>query len=172
MFTTIVKFDTISLQVKLMRFMTTFTPIIKIFLWIFAAISLVGIVIGIMPLAGAHLEISTGQASLLISVCSLVLIVSILLATIHYKVDATHLRLNIAFIDMLSGRIRIDNILNIVIDNGKMYISYLWKGPDPVIAQIAIKPKHYDQFKELLMSKNKRIVFYENKNGTTDSEQQ
>ena len=155
-----------------MRFMATFTPTIKIFLWIIAAISLVGIVVGILPLAGAHWEITTGQASLLISVCSLTLIVSILLATIHYKVDKTHVRLNIGFIDMLSGRIRIDNILNIVIDENKMYISYLWKGPDPVIALIAINAKRHDEFKELLMSKNKRIVFYENKDETTDSEQQ
>lgn len=155
-----------------MKFMATFTPTIKLILWIVAAISFVGIIFGILPLAGAHLEITTGQASLLISVCSLSLIVSILLVTIHYKVDKTHVRLNVGFIDMLSGRIRIDNILNIVIDNGKMYISYLWKGPDPVIALIAIKPKRYDEFKELLMSKNKKIVFYENKNEPTDSEQQ
>ena len=100
-----------------MRFMATFTPIIKIFLYIIAAISLVGIVIGILPLTGAHLEISTGQAWLLISVCSLAMIISSLLATIHYKVDKTHVRINIGFIDMLSGRIAINNILNIVIDN-------------------------------------------------------
>lgn len=155
-----------------MRFMSTFTPTIKVFLWIIAVISLAGIVIGILPLAGAHWEITTGQASLLISVCSLAFIVSILLATIHYKVDNTHIRLNIAFIDMLSGRILIDNVLNIVIDNNKMYISYLWKGPDPVIALIAIRPKRYGEFKELLMSKNKRIVFYEKKDESTDSEQQ
>ena len=155
-----------------MRFMATFTPTIKIFLWIIAVISIVGIAVGILPLVGAHLEISTGQASLLISVCSLSLIVSILLATIHYKIDKTHVRLNIGFVDMLSGRIRIDNILNIVIDGNKMYISYLWKGPDPVIALIAIKPKRYEEFKELLMSRNKNIVFYENKNETIDSKQQ
>ena len=155
-----------------MRFMATFTPTIKIFLWIFAVISLAGIVVGILTLTGVHWEITTAQASLLISVCSLTLIVSILLATIHYKVDKTHVRINIGFVDMLSGRIRIDNILNIVIDNGKMYISYLWKGPDPVIALIAIRPKRYDEFKQLLMSKNKNIVFYENKDETTDSEQQ
>ena len=155
-----------------MKFMATFTPTIKFFLWIIAAISLVGIVIGILPLAGAHWEITTAQATLLISVCSLALIVSTLLATIHYKVDKTHVRINIGFVDMLSGRIRIDNILNIVINEGKMYISYLWKGPDPVIALIAIKPKRYDEFKQLLMSKNKNIVYYENKNEPTDSEQQ
>ena len=156
-----------------MRFMATFTPTIKTVLWIIAVISLAGIVVGILPLAGAaHWEITTGQAWLLISVCSLTLLVSILLATIHYKIDKTHLRINIGFVDMLSGRIRIDNILNIVIDDGKLYISYLWKGPDPVIALIAIKPKHYDEFKTILMSKNSRIVFYENKNETTDSEQQ
>ena len=155
-----------------MRFMATFTPKIKIVLWIIAAISFLGIVIGILPLAGARWEITTGQSTLLISVCSLTLIVSMLLATIHYKIDATHVRIKIGFIDMLGGRIRIDNILNIVIDDGKMYISYIWKGQDPVIALIGIKPKRYNEFKELLMAKNKNIVYYENKNETTDSEQQ
>ena len=156
-----------------MRFMANFTPVIRVILFIMAAISLAGLILGIVVFAGVPLEVTTGQATLLISVCSLTLIVSILFTTIHYKVDATHLRLNIAFIDMLSGRIRLDKILNIVIDNGKMYISYLWQGQDPVIALIAINPKRYDKFKELLMSRNKNIVFYENKdNGTTDSEQQ
>lgn len=157
-----------------MRFQSTFTPTIRVILWIMAALSLLGLVVGIIVFAGAvRWEITTGQATLLISVCSLTLIVSILFATIHYKVDATHVRLNIAFIDMLSGRIRIDKILNIVIDDGKMYISYLWKGPDPVIALIAIRPQRYNDFKDLLMSRNKNIVFCEKKDdGTTDSEQQ
>lgn len=146
-----------------MRFVAYITPTIKVILWIMAAISLVGLVIGIITLAGAHLEITSGQATLLTSVCSLTLIVALLLATIHYKVDNTHLRLNIAFVDVLSGRIRLDNILNIVIDNDYFYISYLWKGPDPVIALIAINPKRYEELKNLLMSRNKNIVFYENK---------
>lgn len=156
-----------------MLFIAKFTPTIKIILWIIIAISLIGLVVGVLTLTGAHLEITTGQATLLISVCSLTLIVATLLATIHYKVDATHLRLNIAFIDMLSGRILIDNILNIVYDNDKMYISYLWKGQDPVIALIAISPKRYKAMQEILTAKNKNIVICDkNNNGTTDSEQQ
>ena len=156
-----------------MKFLAKFTPVIRVILWIMAAISLAGLAVGIAVFAGAQIEITTGQATLLISVCSLTLIVALLFNTIHYKVDATHLRLNIAFIDMLSGRIRIDKILNIVIDDGKLYISYLWQGQDPVIALIAISPKKYDEFRDLLMSRNKNIVFYENKNdGTSDSEQQ
>lgn len=156
-----------------MLFLAKFTPTIKIILWLMAAISLVGLVVGVLILAGVHLEITTGQAILLISVCSLTLIISTLLATIHYKVDTTHLRLNIAFVDILSGRIRVDKILNIVYDNDKMYISYLWKGSDPVIALIAINPKRYQAMQDILTAKNKNIVIYDNThNGTTDSEQQ
>ena len=156
-----------------MRFLANFTPVIRVIFCIMAVIALAGLIVGIAVFAGAQIEVTTGQATLLIIVCSLTLIVALLFTTIHYKVDATHLRLNMAFIDILSGRIRIDKILNIVIDDGKLYISYLWQGHDPVIALIAISPKRYDEFKDLLMSRNKNIVFYENKkDGTTDSEQQ
>ncbi len=127
---------------------------------------------GILAFAGVRIEVSHAQATLLVSVFSLTAITATLLATIHYKVDATYLHLNIAFIDMLGNRIKIDNILNIVIDDGKLFISYLWKGPDPVIALISINPKKYDKFRELLMSRNKNIIFYENKDeGTTDCQQ-
>ena len=136
-----------------------------------AAISLAGLALGIAVVAGAQVEITTGQATLLISVCSLTLVVSILFATIHYKVDDKFVHLNVAFIDMLGNRIRIENILNIVVDQDKMYISYLWKGADPVIALVAISPKRFDAMKDLLMSKNKNIVFSEYKDETTDSEQ-
>ena len=136
-----------------------------------AVISLAGLALGIAVVAGAHIEITTGQATLLISVCSFTLVVSILFATIHYKVDDKYVHLNVAFVDMLGSRIRIENILNIVIDHDKMYISYLWKGPDPLIALMAINPKRFGEMKDLLMSKNKNIVFSEYKDETTDSEQ-
>ena len=156
-----------------MRFQSTFTPTIRIILSIMAALSIAGIIVAIVVLAGVVMEITPAQAWLLLSVCTFSLIVSTLLVTIHYKVDATHVRLNMLFVDMLGGRIRIDNILNIVIDKGKLYISFLWKGPDPVIALISIKPKRYQEFKDILMMRNPNIVFYENKeNETTDSKQQ
>ena len=156
-----------------MRFQFLPPLTIRIFLWIIAIISLIALVLGILTFLGVHVEITNGQATLLVSVFSLTLLSSVLLLTIHYKVDSSHIHLNIAFVDMLSNRIRIDNILNIVIDQDKLYISYLWKGPDPVIAMIAINPKHYEDFKELLMSRNKNIIFYDNgEDETTDSKQQ
>lgn len=141
-------------------------------MWIIFAISVIGLVVGILIFAGVHIEATTGQATLLVSACSLTLAVSLLFLTIHYKVDKDYLHLNIAFIDMLGNRIRIDKILNIVIDNDKLYISYLWKGPDPVIALVSIRPQKFDEFKDLLLSLNGNIVFYRTQqNETTDSEQ-
>ena len=154
-----------------MRFLANFSTKLRIAFIVMAVISLVGIALGIAVLAGARIERTTGQATLLISVCSLTLVISILFATVHYKVDDTFVHLNILFVDMLGNRIRIENILNIVVNDDQMYISYLWKGPDPVIALVAINKKRFVEMKDLLMSKNKNIVFTEYKDETTDSEQ-
>ena len=154
-----------------MRFLANFSPKLRVAFIVMAALSLVGLVVGIVVLAGARIEVTKGQATLLISVCSFTLLISILFATIHYKVDDTFVHLNIAFIDMIGNRIRIENILNIVIDHDKMYISYLWKGPDPVIALVAINKKRFVAMKDLLMSKNKNIVFSEYRDEITDSQQ-
>lgn len=107
------------------------------------------------------LEIMPGQAVLLLSSSSVVAVFSLLLATLHYKVTDTHLRLNLAFFDVLGGRIRLENILNIVFQNGNMYLSYIWKGADPVIAQIAVKSKHFEKLKDALMKANPNIVFFD-----------
>ena len=52
-----------------------------------------------------------------------------------------------------------------------MYVSYLWKGPDPVIARIAISPKKYEQMKAILTAQNPNIEFWnddEAAKGTSD----
>ena len=154
-----------------MRFLANFTPKLRIGFIAMASVSLVGLIIGIAKHFGAHIEISTGQATLLISVCSLSFVIATLFATIHYKVDDEFVHINIAFIDMTGKRIRIENILNIAIIKNEMFISYLWKGPDPIIARIAISPKKFDQMKNLLKSKNKNIVITEQEDETGNSEQ-
>ena len=154
-----------------MRFLANFTPKLRIGFIAMAAVSLVGLIVGIAKHLGAQIEISTGLATLLISVCSLTLVIATLFATVHYKVDDEFVHINIAFFDMSGNRIRIENILNIAIIKNEMYISYLWKGPDPIIARIAISPKKFDVMKELLMTKNKNIVFTEQKDETGNSEQ-
>lgn len=154
-----------------MRFQAYFTPIIKILLYIMAIVSLGGLIIGILVFARVPIELSTGQATLLVSICPLCVIIALLFATLHYKVTATHLRLYVGFIDVLGGRIRLDKILNIVIDKGTMYISYLYQGMDPIIATIVINPKRFNTMKELLMSKNPNIQFYEYKDEPDNSQQ-
>ena len=123
------------------------------------------------------INVSPAQGALLLFSSTIVAVFSLLLATVHYKVTDTHLKLNLAFFDILGGRIRIENILNIVLKTDdtakkpqrKMYISYIWKGEDPVIAQIAISPKKFESMKELLTSKNPNIVFWDDdKQGKTD----
>ena len=107
----------------------------------------------------------------MVGFCPVSALLSILFATIHYKVTNTHLQLKIAFWDMLGGRIEIGKILNIVIKDGKMYVSYLWKGPDPVIARIAISQKKYEQMKAILTAQNPNIEFWnddEAAKGTSD----
>lgn len=154
-----------------MRFQANFTPAIKVILYIMATVSFIGLIIGILAFANVPIEITTIQATLLVSICPLCIIVSLLLATIHYKVTATHLRLYVGFIDILNGKIRIDKILNIVIENNCMYISYLYQGIDPIIAAIVINPKRHNEMKELLMAKNPNIVFYEEKNEPNNRQQ-
>lgn len=155
-----------------MRFQAYFTPIIKVLLYVMAAISFVGAIIGILVLAGVPIELSSGQATLLLSVCPLCTIVALLFATLHYKVEKNFLRLYIGFINIFGSRIRIDKILNIVISDERMYISYLYKdGVDPIISAIVINPRRYNEMKDALMSKNPNIIFHETKNESTDSQQ-
>lgn len=155
-----------------MRFNAKFSPVIDIILWTMAAVSVVGLVCGALVMFGVNVAgIFVGQARVLVGFCPVSALLSILFATIHYKVTNTHLQLKIAFWDMLGGRIEIGKILNIVIKDGKMYVSYLWKGPDPVIARIAISPKKYEQMKAILTAQNPNIEFWnddEAAKGTND----
>lgn len=155
-----------------MRFNAKFSPVIDIILWTMTAVSVVGLVCGALVMFGVNVAgIFVGQARVLVGFCPVSALLSILFATIHYKVTNTHLQLKIAFWDMLGGRIEIGKILNIVIKDGKMYVSYLWKGPDPVIARIAISPKKYEQMKAILTAQNPNIEFWnddEAAKGTND----
>lgn len=153
-----------------MRFQAYFTPVIKVLLYIMVAISVAGIIVAVLVFAGIQIELSKGQATLLISVCPVTAIVALLFATLHYKVEEHFLRLYCGFIDVLGGRIRIEKILNIVIDNDRMYISYLHTGVDPIIAAIVISPKRYNDMKNALLTKNPNIVFY-NEDETDNSKQ-
>jgi len=146
-----------------MRILSNFSPIIKIILWIIFALSVAALVVSVLVVSDAVIirYITKGQGLVLLFSSTLATVISLLLATIHYQVTKTHLRLNVAIFDILGGRIRLENILNVVIKEGKMYISYIWKGEDPVIAQIAIKPKHYEKMKDALMKANPNVVFFD-----------
>lgn len=153
-----------------MRINADFSPIIRILLWTIFALSVVSTVFALLALFKVPnvFEISPANGIVLISSMPIIAVFSACVATVHYKLDSTHLRLNIAFWDILGGKIRIENILNIVYTGGKMYVSYLWKGYDPTISQIAINPKHFDKLKDALMAKNPRIVFYDDDKRKTD----
>lgn len=132
-------------------------------LWTIFALSVVFSVAAIFAIFNVlnYLEFSHADGIMLISTMPVLAVFSVCVVTVHYKLDDTHLRLNIAFWDVLGGKIRVENICNIVYTDGKMYISYFWKGYDPTISQIAVDPKNFDKLRDALMSKNKRIVFFD-----------
>lgn len=140
-----------------------FSPVVNIAAWAMFAISVVALAIGIAAAAGAvlPLNINPAQGTLLIFSSSLAAVLTLALATIHYRITDTHIRLNVFFVDVLSGRIRLDNVLNVVKKQDKLYISYLWKGEDPVIAQIAVKPKYFDKIKNAITSANPKVRYYD-----------
>lgn len=153
-----------------MRFHWKTTPIIQITLYVLLALSVISVIFAILVKCDVRIvDITPGQASILIAVCPFTAIISILLSTICYKVDDKCIKICFCFVDVLGGRLQIDKILNVVITNGNLYISYLWKGPDPIIAQISISRKKYDSFVKLLQSLNKNIIYY-NENENTDSD--
>lgn len=146
-----------------MRIFANFTPVIRIILWILFALSIAVFVVSVLVVTDAVILrfLAKGQGYVLLFTSSLASVISLALATIHYKVTETHLRLNFTFFDILGGRIRLENVLNILIRDKKMYISYIWQGNDPIIAQIAVAPKHFEKMKDALMKANARIVFFD-----------
>lgn len=152
-----------------MRYFWKTTPIIQIALYVLFAINLASVIIAILVLCDVHIaNVTYGQATALLSVCPITTVISFLLATIHYKVDDKHVKIIFGFVDILSGKIQIEKILNVVISDNKLYVSYLWKGQDPIISLISISPKKYDGFVKLLQSLNKNIIYY-NENENIDS---
>ncbi len=141
-----------------MKYRAIFSPLIRILLWIISITVVAAAVAGILTLCGVHLEMTTAQAKLFLY-CSPMAIIAILLNTIHYKITATHIELKFAFGDVLGGRIKLDNVLNIVKTNGKLYISYLWKGVDPVISELMISPKKFQEMIADIKSKNANVVY-------------
>lgn len=114
------------------------------------------------------LNITKEQAGILLGFCPFAAIFATAFATIHYKVTNTNLQLKIAFIDLFSGKVSLERILNIVQTDGKLYISYITDGYDPIITHIAIPQKDFATFKAVLTDKNKNIVFYNQDEDTSE----
>lgn len=147
--------------------------ILKVIMCVFIVISIAMLVLSILTLCDVYTFLNMTYAEAKVQIVTACLSVTILAAllSLHYHVDEKHLRIKLLFFDILGGRIRFENILNIVYSNEMMYISYIWKGKDPVIAAILIAPSKFDKMKSALLEKNKNIVFFEDKNETGNSKQ-
>lgn len=145
-----------------MKFSARISPLVKTILWMIFVVSAIGTILGILLICGVPIPYMGGvdQGKIFATMCPFPAILSVLFATTHYKVTDTHLQMLIGFIDILGGRISIESILNIVVHEKKLYISYLCKGTDPIIAEISISPNKYDKFRALLCAKNPMIVYY------------
>lgn len=96
--------------------------------------------------------------------CFIALAVVIALLALQYRFTKTHLTLKVAFFDILGNRVKISNILNILHDKQSktLYISYMYKdGYDPIITQICISPKDFDNFCNALRALNSNIIYNE-----------
>ncbi len=155
-----------------MKIKASFTPTIKLILWIMIVFFSISTIIGILCLFEVlKLEITKGQIIIILSFSPILCVASILLATIHYKVDEHNLRLKIGLIDIFQGKLLIERIANIVIRDNKLYLSYICDQLDPVIALISISPKHYQKLTDFLIAQNQQIVLYKENNETTNSQQ-
>lgn len=124
--------------------------------------SFAGLIIGILLVANVPIgTLTRGQGGVLVGFCPFATMFSLMMATIHYKVTDTNLQLKMAFWDILGGRIRIENIVSLVKKDNNLYVSFIWKGPDPVIARIAVRQQDYDRVKALLTDKNPAIFYYD-----------
>ena len=124
--------------------------------------SFAGLVIGILLVANVPIgTLTRGQGGVLVGFCPFATMFSLMMATIHYKVTDTHLQLKMAFWDILGGRIRIENIVSLVKKDNNLYVSFIWKGPDPVIARVAVRQQDYDRVKALLTDKNPTVFYYD-----------
>ena len=154
-------------------YLSKYYKLVKALMWLLIGLSVGMIVLSVLTLCDMYtfLNMSYVGAKINIATSCISIVAMVALLTIHYHLDENHLRIKLLFFDLLGGRIRIENILNIVYTQDMMYISYLWKGNDPVIATILIAPSKFDKMKDALLQKNKNIVFYEDKNETGNSKQ-
>ena len=152
-----------------MKFKTQFPTPCTIAVWAIFVVSTITTGIAIAVLFGAVVfNITPGQATLWVGVCPILAIVSFCLGTIHYKVENTHLRLYVGPFDLFLGRVRLENILNIVVFQDKLFISYLWQGQDPVISCLMIHKNEHELMKQCLQSKNHKIEYHEEEDETAD----
>ena len=154
-------------------YLSKYYKLVKALMWLLIGLSVGMIVLSVLTLCDMYtfLNMSYVGAKVNIATSCISIVAMVALLTMHYHLDEKHLRTKLLFFDLLGGRIRIENILNIVYTQDMMYISYLWKGNDPVIATILIAPSKFDKMKDALLQKNKNIVFYEDKNETGNSKQ-
>ncbi|MBO5866777.1 MAG: hypothetical protein J6Q55_01825 [Clostridia bacterium] len=145
--------------------------LLKIAMIVAIILSLAMIVLSVLTLCDVYtfLNLSYAQAKIQIATSAFAILALTALVTMRYQLDDNHLRIKLLFFDLLGGRIRYQNILNIVYKQGSMYISYIWKGSDPVIAAILISPSKFDKMKDALLQKNKSIVFFEDEDETGNS---
>ena len=78
------------------------------------------------------------------------------------------MRLYVGPFDLFLGRVRLENILNIVVFQDKLFISYLWQGQDPVISCLMIHKNEHELMKQCLQSKNHKIEYHEEEDETAD----
>lgn len=120
------------------------------------------LVVTILRMCGVTLyKLEVGSGIIICAMYALIGVLALLFATLSYKLTTDKLQLKLGFVDLNGGKIKTENIVNAVMMDGKLYISYIGTALDPIIVEIAVKSDKMKEFCDELKKLNDKVEVFE-----------